>query len=176
MGNSIPQQDLDQIPTMFDKILNISCPELDIGNECGQTGYIDFITQNRVKGAMMKGSDMYGRKFIVWKALVTIEKPSGETISFPTFTTLFKRHTDNTSLVYHTCGHYGKNLFTTLGGADLDQMNFLHNLLSTGSSEIDSTQAYAIKLAYQYEYDDEGPINTNGWIFKIKLVDSLEGL
>lgn len=173
MGNSVSQQELEQMAPMFNKILDIDCPELDIGDRCGSTGYIDIIRQDEIDGVMMKGMDAHGRRFIVWKALVTIENPNGKNIVYPTFTTFFKRYPDATSLVYHTCGHDGRNLFDTDGGTTLQQMEFLHRLLSTGSAELTLDLANELRLSNPYSYCNENEINKNGWIFKINLADSL---
>jgi hypothetical protein len=176
MGNSMTQEEIEQLPYYFDKIMNIPCPELDIGDKMGSTGYIDFINPQDVSGALMKGVDCYSREFIVWKAQVTINKPDGSSNNYNTFTTFFKRYPDLSSRVYHTCGHYGKNLFNTHGGANLKQMEFLYKFLSDGYAELDLTQADSIKLAYPYENDDIWNNKTDGWVFKIKLVDKLESL
>lgn len=172
MGNSVSHKEYEQLAPMFDKISDIACPELDIGDSCGSTGYIDQINQLEIHGSMMKGIDIYGRRFIVWKAMVTIENPNRPDIVYPTFTTFFKRYPDTTSIVYHTCGHDGRNLFNTEGGTVLQQMEFLHKLLLTGSAELNFDQANALRISYPFHRDEDN--NKHGWIFKIKLVDSLD--
>ena len=176
MGNSLTQEELEQMPGMFYNIMEIPCPNLDIGDKCGSTGYIDFIKHTEIQGAMMKGIDNYGRKFIVWKAMVTIEKPNQPNTIYPTFTTFFKRYQDYSSLVYHACGNHGRNLFSTEGGINLKQMEFLHKLLSTGSCELDYEQANHFRLLYpdNYNYNTElEPLKKDDWVFKINLVDKL---
>jgi hypothetical protein len=177
MGNQISQEELRQMSKKFDQIMDIPCPNLDLGNSNGPTGYIDFILQTQVNGAMAKGSDMHKRKFIVWKAQVIIKRPNKTDYVYNTFTTFFKRYFDS-SCVYHTCGHNGRNLFTTNRGATLKQMEFLHNLLSIGSAEINYEEANEISISYpdypdykdDPDYQDD-PIDIDKWIFNIKLVD-----
>jgi len=176
MGNSLSHQDSDKMAPMFNLIMDTVCPELDIGDRRGSTGYIDFIEQKETHGSMMKGVDVCGRQFIVWKAMVMIENPNGKNIIYPTFTTFFNRYSDTTSPIYHTCGHHGRNLFNTEGGISLQQMEFLHKLLSTGSAELALERANELRFSYPYFNCDENVINKNGWIFKITLVDNLEDL
>jgi hypothetical protein len=173
MGNTVSQQELVQMQKTFDKIMDIPCPNLDIGNLNGITDYIDFILQSKVIGALMKGSDVVGRKFIVWKAQVIIDKLDDTApVTFNTFTTFFKRYCDSTSYVYHTCGHDGRILFNTDGGTTLEQMNFLYGLLSTGSAELNYSQAEKLKLSYPNKYSygnlEELKIREK-WVFKINV-------
>lgn len=172
MGNSISQEDLEKLPKIFDKIMEIPCPKLDIGNTIGHTGYIDFIKPEEVKGAIMKGIDHYSRRFIVWKAQVDIYKPDGSSNSYDTFTIFFKRYPEQTSRTYHTCGHHGRNLIGTEGGTNLKQIEFLYEFLSKGYIEIDDLQANDIRLSYPNQYDNNGDIIKTDLVFKIKLVES----
>jgi hypothetical protein len=177
MGNSLSEQEIIQMQETFNKIMNIPCPILDIGDRNGMTGYIDFISQSEVSGEFMKGSDLVGRKFIVWKAQVIIDKLDNTYSTFNIFTTFFKRYSESTSCTYHTCGHHGIILFSTEGGATLEQMNFLYELLSTGSYQLNYSQAEKIKLYYpeKYSYENlEELEKRHNWIFKIKLVNTFE--
>ena len=47
----------------YNKIHNI----LDIGNRVGLTDYIDFLKESEITHNLMKGVDVYNRKFIVMK-------------------------------------------------------------------------------------------------------------
>jgi len=167
MGNTLSKEDIVQMQEIFDKIMDIPCPELDISNFNGITDYIDFILQSDVTNPIMKGSDLVGRNFIVWKAQVIIDKSDDKSPStYNTFTTFFKRYSEPTSCVYHTCGHDGKILFDTVGGATLEQMSFLYTLLSTRTSELNYYQAEKLKLSYE---NLEGFETRQNWIFKINI-------
>lgn len=49
--------------TFYDRVND----EYDLGGRMGHTDYIDFLTQDEVPKNMMKGKDMYGRKFLTMK-------------------------------------------------------------------------------------------------------------
>lgn len=180
MGSSVSQEELAQMPSMFEKIMGIPCPVLDVGESEGATGYIDYILQSEVSSAISKGTDAYQRDFIVWKARVIVQMPGKPDYVYSTFSTFFQRYADSSSRVYHICGHDGRNLFRTEGGASLAQMEFLYNFLSKGYAELDYSQAETLRIEYPYtilnSYSPE-EINAGAdelkreWIFKIVLVD-----
>ena len=104
-------------------------PILDIQSREGATGYIDFIDINEVTSPLMRGVDVYNRPFFTICADIIYE---GD-ICIPTFTTIFKRYTDN-SLLWHTAGHYRK-IACTDGGMNIPQFGLFRTLIQNG--EID---------------------------------------
>ena len=74
---------LDSILKLLEEKNNY--PELDIGNRCGGTGYIDFITMEEVTNSIMWGRDIYNRYFLVFKLLI-----EGKIV----LQTLFERYSD----------------------------------------------------------------------------------
>jgi hypothetical protein len=73
-------------------------PELDIGEKEGRTGYIDFIRNEDMISPLMKGQDIYGRKFITIQFMM--KKPQKDWVCV---CTIFERYTDfNSSLAYGT--------------------------------------------------------------------------
>lgn len=60
-----------EMKIVLDEIFQTNCPELDIGKRAGWTSYIDFINPDELANAhVMKGKDVTGRKFIVFKSEV----------------------------------------------------------------------------------------------------------
>jgi hypothetical protein len=113
----------DEIKIMSYLIFDIDCPILDIGEEVGVTGYIDFINPERFSESVRKGTDKYGRKFITFRA--NIEYNDGEIIK--TFTTFFQRYAREELL--WMCAGKQTQLFSTEGGSNLLQMKLLLKLL-----------------------------------------------
>jgi hypothetical protein len=129
MGNTIDTDTRANMTNLFRQILNIQCKTLDVSNAIGLTGYIDYIKQSDLSEPIVKGVDCFGREFIVWKAECLLTSNNKFT-EFKTFTTFFKRYADIDSVLYHTCGHDGQNLFATEGGCKEIQMEFLLKLLT----------------------------------------------
>lgn len=99
------------------------CPILDIGDQFGQTGYIDFIQPSQLTEPFMKGVDCCKRPFVVFKATIYYE--DGHSIE--TLTTFFQRYTDD-NVVWMSAGHHMDLLFDTTGGANLSQMKLVEQL------------------------------------------------
>lgn len=104
---------------------DLDVPVLDIGTGAGSTDYIDFIKPDKVDHAVMKGIDKFARPFLVMKATGTLE--TGDKVSL--FQTFFQRYTGEKSL-WMGCGHYGKQLFDTVGGMTECHFDALKNLLA----------------------------------------------
>ena len=100
---------------------------LDIGNRIGMTGYIDFIDINEITVPVMKGTDTYGRPFFT----VCAEILYADGTNVFTFTTFFRRYTEQNSKVWMACGMYNE-LITTCGGMNVPQFLFLRDLLKNG--------------------------------------------
>ena len=110
-------------------IMNRDYPILHT-TKTGPTDYIDFIEQDDVFGPITKGYDIYGRPFLVIRAVII--RPDKDPIHV--FQTFFKRYTDDS--YWMGCGHGGTNFLCTDGGIRETQANFLNNLLLNGSVEI----------------------------------------
>jgi hypothetical protein len=120
----------EKIKHITEEIFNISCPILDIGKRFGHTGYIDFIDSDDFKEEFNKGIDMFGRKFIALRAI--IEYTNGEIIE--TFMTLFQRYVQDDSLWVGAGSHL--HLFSTQGGADLQQLQLVLKLLKDKTVDV----------------------------------------
>ena len=150
MGNTISPESRDSMRNLASKIFAIDCEVLNVGTRQGATGYIDFIGQHEVTGSIAKGVDEVGRNFIVWKAECELIS-NGETKNYSTFTTFFKRYADDPdSVLYHTCGHSGQNLFTTEGGCSQGQMKFLLELLETRKVTLNKEQMEDNRIIFKY--------------------------
>jgi len=143
------------------KIYNIECPTLDIGERTGGTGYIDFIKSSEFPESFRKGIDKFGRKFISFRA--DIHYANGGINE--TLTTLFQRSNDYQHL-WMAAGDVPKTklLFDTIGGANINQLELVYNLLQNGHvnlTEDESLEAYKlepfIKIAYNYHNPEEDP-------------------
>lgn len=127
MGNTISEDQSNEMISIMEFIMNSEYPVLDIGKKYGYTGYIDFITYQHVNSPVMKGSDLHGRPFFVIRGEIT--KSDGTVVK--TLETFFKRYTDN-SILWHGCGHDGPYFMSTEGGMNLQQMQFIKDLLTNG--------------------------------------------
>ena len=110
---------------MDDLYYSIDVPYLNIGSRVGFTEYIDFLTWNEVTSPIMKGTDIYGRHFIVIKMIVNDKK---------IMQTFFKRYSNGT--YWMGCGHATPNLISTNGGMIEEQVNFLRELIQQGENII----------------------------------------
>ena len=96
---------------------SVSHPVLDVGNMCGSTSYIDFITMEKVTSPIMWGVDSCRRHFIVLKLMI-----EGKII----LQTLFQRYRDDDYL-WKGCGHGTPNplLFESNNGIYTPQLTLL---------------------------------------------------
>ena len=132
MYGRLTTEEINKKKDLLSKLLNNNYPILDIGNEEGHSGYIDFILiKSMDNNNIMKGTDKYNRPFIVFKAEFIF--PDNTTMH--TFTTFFKRYSDS-ELLWHACGHDGLNLFDTCGGATELQLIMLNELLSNNTLDL----------------------------------------
>lgn len=123
----------------MDKIFDYDCEILDIKDRKGHTGYIDFIKQDEVTQDVMKGVDLYGRHFLVFKAKFIYDDK--EELCFSTF---FKRYIEIP--VYHICGHDGRLLMETCGGMNMKQASLLEKLLNEKVVDINLDMIIDLKL------------------------------
>jgi hypothetical protein len=145
MGNIITSPTRENMQDIYKQILSIECETLDVGNANGPTGYIDYIQQTDLYGQIAKGVDSFGRGFISWKAECLLTNDN-RFIVFKTFTTFFKRYIESDSVLYHTCGHDGQNLFSTEGGCSKDQMTFLLKLLTDKNIVLNKQQIESYRI------------------------------
>jgi hypothetical protein len=99
-----------------------------------------------VNSDIMKGTDIFNRRFIVFKS--TILK---DNIRLECFTTFFQRYTDHNGL-YHTTGHYGRNLFATQGGPTHRQIELLYELLKKGQIELTYEELREHRYLDKYDF------------------------
>lgn len=132
MGNNLSQQEINTRHELIDKIKELKVPILNIGLQNGSTDYLDFIELEELgNNNIMKGTDLYSRHFIVFKA--EFEFPNGS--KRKTFTTFFQRY-KNDKYFWMCCGNHGLNLMVTPGGTNTEQYKLLYELFSSGEYKI----------------------------------------
>ena len=141
--------------TALHAIFQTDCRTLDIGERTGRTSYIDFIKPDELANAsLMKGEDMYGRRFLVFKSEVRVD---GERIRL--FTTFFQRYPSesesNDEVLYHTAGHYGTHMFTTTGGSSLVQMEYVRDFVRDRRIDLTVDQMKLFRIGYRDTFDLE---------------------
>ena len=104
---------------MEDLYYEIDCPTLYIGQRVGETKYIDFLKWNEVTHPVMKGIDIYKRRFIVIKVAVNQVR---------IMQTFFQRYTGGSG--WMGCGHATTNLIDTTGNMKENQVSFLRNIIN----------------------------------------------
>jgi hypothetical protein len=76
-------------------VLEYECPILNIGQQKGDWGYIDFIREREMgQAAVMKGQDCIGRAFLVIKAEYVLAE--GDPIHV--FATLYQKYVNNKNI------------------------------------------------------------------------------
>jgi hypothetical protein len=85
----------------------------------GYTGYIDFITLDKMVEPIMRGSDKYKRCFIAIKMNIDNKK---------LFQTFFQRYTDSEGM-WMGAGHYGWHIIETYGGMDAAQFKLIEDII-----------------------------------------------
>jgi hypothetical protein len=118
---------MDKTSAIFKSIMNNpSISVLDICARKGATDYIDFITYDEVDESVMKGTDIYGRDFIVLKFVID------NIFGMQTF---FQRYSDSYNL-WMGCGHGNKTLINTIGGIKQIQAELIRDIINNGNSII----------------------------------------
>ena len=102
---------------LYNKYQNL--PVLNIGRLNGVTDYLDFFTLKQVTHPIMKGTDVFGRKFIVIKCVINNK------IFMQTF---FQRYSDNTNH-WMGCGHATSLIIDTSGGMEEIQFKLIADLI-----------------------------------------------
>ena len=92
---------------------------LYIGDRVGETQYIDFLSWEEVEEPVMKGYDVYGRKFFVIKMLVLNQR---------IMQTFFMRYSDG--IGWMGCGHATKNLIDTSGCMSDIQIQLIQDIIN----------------------------------------------
>ena len=127
MGNSLSKEERERLGEEIMRLQHFELPKLNVDDKNGITGYIDYIQPNDITGNAMNGRDFCGRFFLSFKATAFFDDGSKEKY----FTTFFQRYQDN-ERTYHSAGHFEKLLFTTEGGAKIEQVVFLNMLFKNG--------------------------------------------
>ena len=154
---------MDQRRSLIQEIVQLAydTEELNLNNRTGITGYIDFIDIKEITSPVMRGTDTFHRPFIT----VCAEIEYADGITVPTFTTFFKRYTENSSLLWHACGFYHK-LMETSGGMNIPQFVCLRDLLKNGvvvfEDGRDDESIENIRLV-NYSKTEEGKIVSSYW-------------
>ena len=96
-------------------------PVLNVRNRYGESGYIDYITEEEVTSSIMWGIDRYDRRFIVLKLVV-----GGNFV----MQTIFQRFTDN-YFYWRGCGHGSPNalLFYSIDNIGEKELTLLLNVM-----------------------------------------------
>lgn len=113
------------------EIMSNDAPFLDIGDQVGSSGYIDFIMFEDVSSAFSKGRDKFNRPFFVLRVRIT----TTEDAIIDTLETFFQRYSDNESL-WMGCGHDRVTFLSTEGGMKIEQIKFVNKLIKEGKIDI----------------------------------------
>lgn len=131
---------MDETSAIFKSIMNNNnIPILDIGRRKGATDYIDFINYQEVNQPVMKGTDIYGRDFIVLKFV--IDNICG-------MQTFFQRYSDSYNL-WMGCGPGDEILMNTIGGIKQIQAELIRNIINNGISII--TEEHQPNHLYEFK-------------------------
>ena len=85
------------MPSFIPSMENV--PVLDLGDQRGNTGYIDFVKAEDVQFPVMRGIDVYGRPFVAIKAQLEGKCEFPEVVGV-----FFQRYADNTTdWAYGSC-------------------------------------------------------------------------
>jgi hypothetical protein len=105
-------------------------PTLDLGNKQGNTAYIDFITLDDMTHSIMRGIDMYNRRFIVIKMIIN---------EITLMQTFFQRYTESEGF-WMGAGHWGGgHLIDTIGGMKDIQFKLIDNIINDKIVKIEDT-------------------------------------
>jgi len=159
MGNSLTPQQVQERTDIISNINKLNFDILDIGDKNGSTGYLDFFRPSDLKDGLsiMKGQDMSGRNFFVFKSFFEFE--DGNT--YENFTSFFQRYYDN-ELLWHCCGHYGRYIMNTEGGTSNEQFKFIFDLLTNDCVQLDKEKCDELRLNFYtlkgFEMPEKYPI------------------
>jgi hypothetical protein len=143
----------DAMATALGALFSTDCAALDLGDRHGWTSYIDFIRPDELADEdAMKGVDAFGRRFLAFKCTVRTTTGARPPAVHRLFTTVFQRYQSD-ELLYHTAGHYGTHLLTTVGGADALQIELLGELLRTGRVDLTVDAMTRLRVGYR-DYRD----------------------
>ena len=142
MGNSLSEEEISIRKDYLNKIIKLNFVNLDIKERFGSTDYLDFIKPEELGlNNIMSGYDHSSRPFVVFKA--EIEFNNGKKLK--TFSTFFQRYSNN-NLTWHCCGHHGRIIIETLGGANNDQIKMLYELFESGTYKLNKDNIYNLNL------------------------------
>ena len=131
---NMPEANMSALTTI---LLNYECPLIRVGQQKGDNGVIDFITEQQLNRsqAMGKGVDCIGRAFLAFKAEFVFE--SG--VTSPIFVTLYQKYVNNKNI--WACFNYaGMALFpSSAEPITARQEVLLLELLSTKSGIFNDT-------------------------------------
>ncbi len=133
---------VSELKQVADQLFAFNCPELDVDDQMGPTGYIDFIKPNDFYGSCRKGIDCANRKFITFRA--EIEYSNGQKLQ--TFTTLFERRNIPDAYMIQSANKY--TLFYTDGGATVEQLKLVLKLLNDKVIGLSEEMAKDCKIRY----------------------------
>lgn len=116
---------------MNELVLHYDCPLLDIGQQKGHWGYINFIEERALGSSpAKKGVDCIGRPFLALKAEFILE--NGDLL--PTFSTFYQKYVNN-KIIWQCYNMTGKELLKTCEwgdgyAIDKEQIALLKELLT----------------------------------------------
>ena len=102
-------------------------PILNIEDRIGYTQYIDFIKWDEFTNPIIKGYDIFGRKFVVIKMIINDIK---------IMQTFFQRH--SFGRLWMGCGHATVNLIDTSSGMSNEQFNLISQIINKEKVKIRS--------------------------------------
>jgi len=165
MGNYLTQQQIQERTDVINNINKLDFDILDIGDKNGLTGYLDFFQPSDIKDGLsvMKGQDMFGRNFFVFKSIFEFEDGS----LFENFTSFFQRYPDD-NLLWHCCGHHGLYIMNTEGGTSYEQFKFIFELLTNGCVELNKNKDKCEILRLNF-YTTTGFVLPEKYPIKVKI-------
>lgn len=159
IGNSLTQDNLltqEQIQERTDNVANINKLEFDIlyignrlvvdGCSLAIPGIHDFIEQYELKYkcGIMKGQDIMGRNFFVFKSIFKFEDGS----EYKIFSSFFQSY-PNDNLHWHCTGRYGLYIMNTGGGISNEQLKFIFELLTEHYVQLDKKKCDELRLYFR---------------------------
>lgn len=133
---SFEKFDTDPTDTTFPKLKSVllrdfeKIPVLDIGEDTGHTGYLDFIQIKQMTAPIMRGVDSAGRPFIAFRLQYSVDGGSRKLVQV-----LFRRY--RTGSTWTSAGRGGESFLTisTLKDKDIEYVRQLITGIPVGKRE-----------------------------------------
>jgi hypothetical protein len=118
-------------------------PTLELGNKRSYTEYIDFITLDDMTHSIMRGIDVYNRRFIVIKMIIN---------NFHLMQTFFQRYTDSEGFWMGAGHHGGGHLIDTNGGMKDCQFKLIDDIINNKIVKIEAKHKPCVSSLFEDNY------------------------